>query len=56
MEHMENLELAIEQIKKELPGLKLLENEPMSAHSSFRIGGPARALASPAEMTSLTKI
>ena len=53
---MEKLELAIAEIKEKMPGLKLLENEPMSAHSSFRIGGPARALASPAEMTSLTKI
>ena len=53
---MENLELAIAEIKKKMPGLKLLENEPMSAHSSFRIGGPARALAAPSDMTGLTKI
>ena len=25
-----------------VPGLKILKNEPMSAHTSFRIGGPAR--------------
>ena len=25
-----------------VPGLKILENEPMSAHITFRIGGPAR--------------
>ena len=53
---MENLELAIEQIKKELPGLKLLENEPMREHSSFRIGGPVRALAVPGDVTSVSKI
>ena len=51
---MENLELAIEQIKKELPGLKLLENEPMSEHSSFRIGGPVRAMAVPGDVTSVS--
>ena len=45
---MENLENAISEIKKALPGMKLLENEPLSAHSSFRIGGPARAPAQPA--------
>ena len=53
---MENLEKAIEEIKRELPGLKLLENEPLSAHCSFRIGGPVRALAIPSDVTSLTKI
>ena len=53
---MENLESAIAEIKERMPGLKLLENEPMREHCSFKIGGPARALASPADMTSLTKI
>lgn len=28
--------------KTELPGLEALENEPMSAHTTFKIGGPAR--------------
>ena len=53
---MENLETAIVQIKQELPGLCLMENEPMSAHSSFKIGGPARALAVPSDVSSLSKI
>lgn len=53
---MENLENAIRQIKAALPALTLLENEPMSRHSSFRIGGPARALAVPSDQTSLSKI
>ena len=53
---MENLETAIAQIKQELPGLCLMENEPMSAHSSFKIGGPARALAVPSDVSSLSKI
>ncbi len=53
---MENLELAIQEIKEAMPGLTLLENEPMSGHCSFRIGGPARALAVPQDITGLTQI
>ena len=53
---MEKLEKAIEQIKKTLPGMTLLEQEPMSRHSSFRIGGPARALAVPRDVNSLARI
>ncbi len=53
---MENLENAIAQIKEKMPGLKLLENEPMSEHSSFKIGGPVRAFAAPSDVSSLSKI
>ena len=53
---MEQLELAIEEIKKELPGLTLYENEPMAGHCSFHIGGPVRALAVPQDVTGLTRI
>ena len=53
---MEQLELAIEEIKREMPGLALYENEPMSAHCSFRIGGPVRALGVPQDVTGLTKL
>ena len=53
---MENLEQAIQAVKEQFPGMKLLENEPMKAHSSFRIGGPVRALASPSDVTSLTRL
>ena len=53
---MENLEIAIQEIKKQLPGMTLLENEPMSAHCSFHIGGPARALAVPSDVTGFTKL
>ena len=52
----ENLEAAIADVKTQFPGMKLLENEPMSSHSSFRIGGPVRALAAPSDVTSLTKL
>ena len=53
---MEQLELAIQEIIKEMPGLELHENEPMCAHCSFRIGGPVRALAAPQDVTGLTKL
>ena len=53
---MENLEIAIEQIKAALPGLEILENEPMSRHSSFKIGGPARAFAAPSDTSAFTSI
>lgn len=53
---MENLENAIREIKSALPGMKLLENEPMAKHCSFKIGGPVRALASPSDVSSLAKV
>ncbi|MCR5137164.1 MAG: UDP-N-acetylmuramate dehydrogenase [Oscillospiraceae bacterium] len=53
---MDQLEQAIQAVKERLPGMKLLENEAMSAHSSFRIGGPVRALASPSDVTGLTRL
>ncbi len=53
---MENLEKAIARIKEVLPGMTLLEQEPLAAHSSFRIGGPARALAVPQDVDSLARV
>ena len=53
---MVNIEQAIADIKKALPNLTLYENEPMSAHTSFKIGGPVRALAVPSDVSSLTRI
>ncbi len=41
------LSTVIRQIQKEMPELELLQNEPLSRHCSFRIGGPAAALALP---------
>lgn len=46
-------------IRSALPGLELSENEPMSAHCSFRIGGPARLMCCPktaAEAAALLKL
>ena len=53
---MDNLERAIAEIKRVLPGMTLLENEPLSGHCSFHIGGPARALAVPEDVNSLARI
>lgn len=53
---MEKLENAIAEIKKVFPGMKILENEPMRAHCSFRTGGPVRVLAYPSDLSSLTKL
>lgn len=36
-----------ENVKKYLPDLKMAADEPMSRHTSFRIGGPARRMAFP---------
>ena len=52
----ENLEKAIAAVKKALPGMTLLENEPMERHSSFKIGGPVRALAVPEDVSSLSRL
>ena len=41
-------EKLINDIRSALPELEMHENEPMSAHCSFRIGGPARLMACPA--------
>lgn len=52
----ERLDCAIAEIKEILPGMPLLENEPMSAHSSFKIGGPVRAMAFPENATSFSRV
>lgn len=45
---MADLTRLIRDIRASCPGLKLLENEPLARHCSFRIGGPCAALALPA--------
>ncbi len=42
-----NYTTLIKDIRKDLPGLEVRESEPMSAHCSFRTGGPAAAMAFP---------
>lgn len=46
--HMTDFEKTLADIREKLPSLELRENEPMKKHCSFRIGGPARAMALPA--------
>lgn len=43
-------------ISRLLPDIKLLFNEPMAQHTSFRIGGPAEVIVFPNDADSLSKI
>ena len=43
----------IRDIRKAVPGLELRENEPMGEHCSFRVGGPAAAMALPGSIREL---
>jgi UDP-N-acetylmuramate dehydrogenase len=45
-----------EKIAASLPDLRVLREEPMSRHTSFRIGGPARRMALPADGEELTAL
>ena len=44
---MDRLEQLTRTLKDRFPGLELREHEPMSRHTTFRIGGPARLMALP---------
>ena len=44
---MEKLSLAVKEIQTRIPSLELCLQEPMRNHCSFRIGGPATAMALP---------
>ena len=46
MSHMEHF---FELLHRELPELDLRRNEPMSGHTTFRVGGPAALMALPAD-------
>ena len=50
MINMNNFSLLLNDIQKAIPSLEVRENEPMSEHCSFKIGGPARAMALPASI------
>ena len=45
-----SLDLIVSRLREALPALSILENEPMSKHTSFRIGGPVRAMVQPASI------
>lgn len=44
------------EIRAALPALKLTEEEPLSRHTSFRIGGPAAVFAQPASRQELAEL
>ena len=44
------------QLNEYLPDLELLCDEPMSRHTSFRIGGPAKRMAYPSTIDEFTKL
>ena len=44
---MTNFDRIIRDLRAQMPQLTILENEPMSRHCSFRIGGPVRAMVQP---------
>ena len=43
-------------LAQQLPGLKMGREEPMSRHTSFRIGGPARRMAFPSSQEELVSL
>ena len=49
-------EKAIEMICKAVPEVRVIRNEPMCRHTSFRIGGPAEALIMPADEAELSAV
>lgn len=44
---MDQIALLAEQLRQKLPELELRQNEPLSSHTSFQIGGPVALLALP---------
>ena len=44
---MDRFEWLQQELTRRCPGLEVRANEPMSRHTSFRIGGPARLMALP---------
>ena len=46
---MTNLDPIVRALREQLPELEILEYEPMRAHCSFRIGGPAKRMAFPSD-------
>jgi UDP-N-acetylmuramate dehydrogenase len=56
MRYSEALEQALKEIREDFPGMTLLENERMSEHTSFKIGGSVRAIAAPSDIFSLSRV
>lgn len=49
-------ETLADRLRSGLPGLEILENEPLSRHTSFRIGGPAGTLILPSGRDELIRL
>ena len=49
-------ETLLEELTAALPGVELRAGEPLSAHTSFRIGGPAEVMACPRTEAELTAV
>lgn len=52
---IESMNKALVEIDDNIPGLEILENEKMSEHCSFKIGGPVRAFIAPKDIWDMTK-
>lgn len=52
----ERLDAALAELRSRLPGLTVLEQEPMASHCSFRTGGPVRAFAAPDSTSSFATV
>lgn len=44
---MKNFERLYDRLQRDIPGLELRRDEPMSRHTTFRVGGPAALMAVP---------
>jgi len=53
---MDRISMAIETVRSSIPGLNLRLNEPMKNHTSFRIGGPVRAMFFPGSAEELVEL
>lgn len=53
---MDRIDRLAEQLELVCPQVKLLRDEPLSRHTSFRIGGPARLMAFPPAAEQLQKV
>ena len=47
---MKDLQALISRLRERCPGLELRENEPMSRHTSFQVGGPVPLMALPGSL------
>lgn len=52
---MEKLEKALAELTENAPNIEVLDNEDMSAHCSFKVGGPVRACIMPKNVFELAK-